>query len=126
MNTINVLIAVDVVGAAAAGTLMGSVYLVDSNQYLGSWQEGQSQLNTVCQDGQAIAWSVVAVNPGNQVAIAGFSGSMLGICVPAADPASRSTRLSPIIHERARSISCSRAARRSIPGRGLRQSQSAR
>lgn len=82
------MIAVDVIGAIAAGTLMGYVYLVDTNKYLGSWQEGQSQLNTVCQDGQAITWAVSPVNPGNEITIAGFSGQMVSsrICTPAADP----------------------------------------
>ncbi len=82
------MIAVDVIGAIAAGTLMGSVYLVDTNKYLGSWQEGQSQLNTVCQDGQAITWAVSPVNPGNAITISGFSGQMVSsrICTPAADP----------------------------------------
>lgn len=85
---IRILIAVDVVGALAAGTLQGYVYLVDSNKYLGSWQEGQSSLNTVCQDGQALTWSITSVDPGSQVNIAGFSGPMLDqkICVPVQDP----------------------------------------
>lgn len=88
LNRIDILIVVDVTGALAAGTLQGSVYLVDSNKYLGSWQEGQSTLNTVCQDGQALTWSVTPVNPGDAVAIAGFSGTMVAnhICVPTQDP----------------------------------------
>lgn len=88
MNRIDILIAVDVVGALAAGTLQGYVYLVDTNKYLGSWQEGQSSLNTVCQDGQWLTWSITSVDPGNEVDIAGFSGPMVSgqICTPAQDP----------------------------------------
>lgn len=88
MNRIDILIAVDVIGALAAGTLQGYVYVVDSNKYLGSWQEGQSPLNTVCQDGQLLTWSVVSVDPGNQVAISAFSGQMVDqkSCTPAPDP----------------------------------------
>ncbi len=88
LNRIDILIVVDVEGALAAGTLQGSVYLVDTNKYLGSWQEGQSTLNTVCQDGQALTWSVTPVDPADAVAIAGFSGNMLDnhICVPTQDP----------------------------------------
>lgn len=85
---IRILIAVDVVGALSAGTLQGFVYMVDTNQYLGSWQEGQSTLNTVCQDGQALTWSIVPVDPGNEVNIAGFTGPMVDqkICTPVQDP----------------------------------------
>src|SRR5581483_1012720 len=45
---------------------------------------------------------------------------------PTAAPASRSLTRSPIIHDAAGSSPRSAAAARSIPGRGLRQSQSAR
>lgn len=87
MNRINILIAVDVLGALAAGTLEGYVYLVDTNKYLGSWQEGQSPLNTVCQDGQSLTWSITSVDPGNQIDITSFSGQMVdqNICVPTPD-----------------------------------------
>lgn len=87
MNRIDILIVVDVVGALAAGSLQGSVYLVDSNKYLGSWQEGQSTLNTVCQDGQTLTWSVTPVDPADSVTIAGFSGTLVSdhICVPTQD-----------------------------------------
>lgn len=88
MNRIDILIAIDVLGALAAGTLEGYVYLVDTNKYLGSWQEGQSALNTVCQDGQSLTWSITPVDPGSQIDITAFSGQMVdqNICVPAPDP----------------------------------------
>jgi hypothetical protein len=88
LNRIDILIAVDVIGALAAGSLQGNVYLVDTNQYLGSWQEGQSPLNTVCQDGQLLTWSVVAVDAASQVAIEAFSGQMVEqkACIPSPDP----------------------------------------
>ena len=88
MNNINILIAVDVTGALAAGTLQGCVYLVDTNKYLGSWQEGQSTLNTVCQDGQTLTWSVTPIEPGSAIVIAGFSGQAVDqrICIPTQDP----------------------------------------
>lgn len=93
MNRVDILIAVDVLGALAAGTLQGYVYLVDTNKYLGSWQEGQSPLNTVCQDGQALTWSVIPVDPGNEIDITAFSGPMVDqkICVPAPDPIADNT-----------------------------------
>lgn len=88
MNRINILIVVDVEGALASGTLQDNVYLVDSNQYLGSWQEGQSTLHTVCQDGQLLTWSIAAVDPSQSVNITSFSGNMLDthICTPTQDP----------------------------------------
>lgn len=88
MNRIDILIVVDVTGALAAGTLQGYVYLMDSNHYLGSWQEGQSSLETVCQDGQALTWSAAPVEPGSQINIAGFTGAMVssGVCTPTQDP----------------------------------------
>lgn len=93
MNRIDVLVAVDMVGALAAGTLQGYVYLVDTNKYLGSWQEGESSLNTVCQDGQLVRWSAVSVDSGNQVDIAGFSGPLVDqkVCIPAQDPLAQGT-----------------------------------
>ena len=93
MNRVDILITVDVVGALAANTLQGYVYLVDTNKYLGSWQEGQSTLNTVCQDGQVFTWSIASVDPGSAVDIGGFSGPMVDgrICVPAQDPIAGNT-----------------------------------
>lgn len=88
MNRVDILIVVDVIGALSAGTLQDNVYLVDTNNYLGSWQEGQSTLNTVCQDGQALTWSITPVDPATQVSISGFSGPMVDgkVCQPAQDP----------------------------------------
>jgi hypothetical protein len=96
VNRIDVLVAVDTVGALVAGTLQGYVYLVDTNKYnkyLGSWQEGESSLNTVCQDGQLVRWSVVSVDSGTQVDIAGFSGPLVDqkVCIPAQDPLAQGT-----------------------------------
>lgn len=88
MNRIDILIVVDVVGALAAGTLQGYIYMVDSNKYLGSWQEGLSTLNTVCQSSQLLTWSVTSVDPVSDVCITGFSGLMVDskVCLPAQDP----------------------------------------
>ena len=88
MNKINVLLVVDVAGVLAAGGLQGSVYIVDTNGYLGSWDEGQSALNTVCQDGQRVSWAVAPVDASTAVSITGFSGALVDqkICTPAPDP----------------------------------------
>jgi hypothetical protein len=84
MNTINVLIVVDAESALAEGSLKKSVYLIDTNHYLGSWREGMSSLHTIVQDGQEVSWWVTGVSSSNNVEIAGFSGHMpeQGICRP--------------------------------------------
>lgn len=85
MNTISVLIVIDTEGALASGMLINNTYLVDTNHYLGSWQEGTDDLHTLCQDGQLINWSITAVSPSSDVAIIGFTGPMVAkkICTPA-------------------------------------------
>lgn len=87
MSSISALIIIDTDGALASGSAMDNAYLVDTKGYLGSWGEGTSTLNTVCQDGQVVIWSVAAVNPSADVAITGFSGDMVssGICRPSAN-----------------------------------------
>jgi hypothetical protein len=85
-ETISVLIVVDAADALASRNLMNNTYLVDTNRYLGSWVEGTDDLHTVCQDGQVIDWSIMAVNPSSGVSIKGFSGPMVSnnICTPVA------------------------------------------
>ena len=75
---------VDTLGALASGNLTANIYLVDTNKYVGSGNEGQAELKTVCQDGQIINWRVAAINPGNDVEIVSFSGQMVTqhICNP--------------------------------------------
>ncbi len=87
MNIIHAVIVIDTEGALSAGTLEGYVYMVDTNKYIGSWQEGQSDLHTVCEDGQKISWWAAPVNAGNSVSITGFSGQMVASksCVPKQD-----------------------------------------
>ncbi len=61
-----------------------NIYMVDTNHWLGSWQEGTCQLHTLSEDGQLITWRATAVSPDNQVNITGFSGCMVeeSICTP--------------------------------------------
>lgn len=86
-KTLSVLIVIDTEGALASGSAIGNAYLVDTNGFLGSWQEGTDSLNTICQDGQIVVWSAMPVSPGGDVSIAGFSGAMVssGVCTPAAE-----------------------------------------
>ena len=84
MGKINVLVVVDALGAGTSGSLKDNVYLVDTEKYLGSWNEGQNDLHTLTEDGQFICWSVVSVNTGSDVDINSFSGQMVDqkICCP--------------------------------------------
>jgi hypothetical protein len=84
MNTVCVLIVVDVEGALASGNLTENVYLIDTNKYVGSGSEGQAELKTACKDGQVIAWNVAPVAPTTQVEIVKFTGEMVNdkICQP--------------------------------------------
>lgn len=85
MHNIYIAIVVDVEGALASGSLMDNVYLADNNQYIGSWQQGTSDLHTVCQDGELVGWWATPVDPGTDAVITGFSGTMVSdrICQPA-------------------------------------------
>jgi len=80
---IDVLIVVDVEGALA-DTLQNNVYLVDTNKYVGSGNEGQVELKTACTEGQTISWNVTPISPNSNVVITQFTGQMIDgkICVP--------------------------------------------
>lgn len=84
MKQVDVLIVVDALGAVSSDRLQDNVYLIDTNKYMGSWDEGQCELSTACQDGQIIKWRVASVNPGNDVSIVQFTGDIInkGICDP--------------------------------------------
>ena len=86
MATVNVLIIVDVEGAQTSG-LQQNVYLVDTNKYMGSYNQGQVELVTVLGQGDTIIWSVAPIKPGTNVAIQAFTGQAVGVNVtPAAYP----------------------------------------
>ncbi len=84
MNTLSILIVVDVLGALADESLINNVYMVDTNHYLGSWQEGSDALHTLCQDGQLLQWYTTSVSPNNDIEISSFSGEIVSgnICIP--------------------------------------------
>lgn len=84
MKNVDVLVVVDTVGALASGDLQSNVYLVDTNKYIGSWNEGNCELETVCRDTQMLKWRVVSIDPDSDVEIAGFTGDMINqeICSP--------------------------------------------
>ncbi|OFX22891.1 MAG: hypothetical protein A2041_13080 [Bacteroidetes bacterium GWA2_31_9b] len=84
MKNVDVLIIVDTLGAVSSGNLSGNVYLIDTNKYLGSWNEGQCELHSKCYDGQILKWRVVSVTPENDVNLVQFTGGMIDnkVCLP--------------------------------------------
>ena len=73
---------------------------------------------------QSLGCRVTLLTSAAGAAVAPFVPEIDDVMVFAAPwPASMSSRMSPIIHERSRSSACSRAARGSIPEAGLRQLQ---
>jgi hypothetical protein len=74
MATVNVLVAVDVQAALASGNLQNNVYMVDTNHFLGSYQEGTSELITTLAIGDTIVWTVSPIDPGTNVSINSFTG----------------------------------------------------
>ena len=95
MATVNVLMMVDVEGALSSGNLNANIYLVDTNKYLGSGSEGQTELVTKLNTGDTIVWSVAPIDPGLDVSIASFSGVAINdkYISPVQDP------LSPAVWE---------------------------
>lgn len=75
MSTVDVLMMVDVEGALASGNLSENIYLVDTNGYLGSYNEGQDELSTKLHNGDTVVWSVAPIDPGTNATIASFSGT---------------------------------------------------
>ncbi|MBM7868472.1 hypothetical protein GTO89_16345 [Heliobacterium gestii] len=84
MKSIDVLVIVDTQGALTSNDLHNNVYLVDTNKFFGSYQQGQPELVTNCYDTQTINWRVMSINPGNDVQINRFTGEMVNmqVCVP--------------------------------------------
>lgn len=83
-GVVDILIAVDTDGALSSGNLQNNVYLVDTTKYLGSWKEGQCELETSCYDLQTLNWRVVPINGITAVEISSFTGQMIRerVCVP--------------------------------------------
>lgn len=83
MNRVDIAVVVDTEGTLAAGTLENSLYLVDTESYLGSWAEGTNSLHTICRDGQVLVWRAIAISPESDVNLISFDGEMVssGICI---------------------------------------------
>lgn len=84
MKKIKILVVIDSSGALSSAAIENNVYMIDSNRWLGSWQEGTCQLQTVAEDGQLISWCATGISSDSQVNITAFSGDMVSqsVCVP--------------------------------------------
>jgi len=60
-NQLRIVVVVDVVGAVAAETLDGSVWLMDSNKSGGSTNEGTRQLQTTVRKGDQLIWTTMSL-----------------------------------------------------------------
>ena len=69
MAEVNVLVIVDVLGAATNGGLANNVWMIDTGKYLGT-QECGNELVTLVNQGDTVAWTVTAVDPGTNVQFA--------------------------------------------------------
>lgn len=83
MQTLSILIVVDVEAALASGNLGSHVWLIDNTGNV-SGGEGTAELTTTCYNDQTIQWSVVPVEATSSVSIQQFTGTMISsqICVP--------------------------------------------
>ena len=75
MSTVNVLVTVNVIQAIQSKSLQGAICLIDTNGYLGSFNEATPELTTVCNNADTIVWSVVPLDPNEKVSIVGFTGA---------------------------------------------------
>lgn len=77
MATIYVNVLVNVARAIAENNLPKYVFMVDSTGYSGDGSEGTNELRTKCENGDTIVWSAVSINPGEAIAILGFTGQAI-------------------------------------------------
>lgn len=83
-KVLDILIVVDTEGALSTNSLKDNVYMVDTNKFLGSWNQGSNNLVSICQDGQQVNWRVVSISTDNNSEITSMSGEMVSkkICIP--------------------------------------------
>ena len=77
MATINIMIAVDVETAqstASGQTITQGLYMIDTTGYEGT-PEGGNELSTPCNAGDTLVWTVYPINPADNIAITGFTGT---------------------------------------------------
>ncbi len=76
MQTLEVLIIVNVEVALSQGNLNNCVWLIDNTGSVSTGQ-GTNELTTNCYQGRKIDWSVTPVAPTSSVSITGFTGQAI-------------------------------------------------
>jgi len=78
MGKVNILVAVNVSAALNSGrdNIGEYVWMIDSNDYLGgNSTEGTDELITEVTNGDTIVWTVIPIDPNNEVSIHQFGGN---------------------------------------------------
>lgn len=80
MSQVNILVAVNVSAAIDKNNLTPYVFMMDSNDYIGTGNntEGTNELLTYVTNGDTIVWRVVSIDPDLDVAIHSFSSQASG------------------------------------------------
>ncbi|TWB12288.1 hypothetical protein FBZ89_12667 [Nitrospirillum amazonense] len=77
MATINIMVAVDVETAqstASGNVITKGLYMIDTTGYEGT-AEGGNELTTPCNAGDTLVWTIYPINPSDNIAITGFTGT---------------------------------------------------
>jgi hypothetical protein len=77
MASINIMIAIDVetaIATASGSTITQGLYMIDTTGYEGT-AEGNTELQTPCNAGDVLVWTVYPINPSDNVQITGFTGT---------------------------------------------------
>jgi hypothetical protein len=79
MSQVNILVAVNVAAAISSGNLGEYVFMMDTNDYMGTGNtsEGTDELITTVNNGDTIVWTVASIDPNLKVSIQGFSGQAI-------------------------------------------------
>ncbi|CAM1348275.1 MULTISPECIES: hypothetical protein [Tenacibaculum] len=90
MAQVNILAAVNVAAAIKSGNLGEYVFMMDTNDYMGTGNksEGTDELHTLVTNGDTIVWSVVSIDPNLSISIHSFHGEAIneGLIKPAQYP----------------------------------------
>ena len=77
---INIMTFVDVIGALAAGTLTGNIFMTDNSRAGHTTGRGTATLSSAVTNGQVINWHVVPVDVQTAVEIVGITFQPLSPC----------------------------------------------
>lgn len=74
MSQVNILVAVNVSEAISSGNLGEYIWMIDTKDYSGTTNksEATNHLHTHVKNGDTIVWTVVPIDPNDEVSILGF------------------------------------------------------